>query len=63
MKPNELPLAPGCPNCGKGNYKQTNLAWLGIEIMLCRDCGYAAPVSKTDPRAAHATDNREANPL
>lgn len=57
-------LAPCCPNCGKGNYKQRKIGWLGIDIMLCSDCGYSAPVpAKADPRVAHEADDREAQPL
>ena len=37
-------LAPCCPACGKSNYRQRNIAWLGIDIMLCSDCEYSAPV-------------------
>lgn len=64
MKLSEQPLAPGCPNCGKGNYKQRKLDWLGVEIMICWSCGHVGPAqTKPDPRQAHASDERESKPL
>ena len=64
MKLSKTPLAPGCPQCGKGNYKKRNIAWLGVEIMLCSDCGYAAPVpTEKDQRQTHTADPRETKPL
>lgn len=64
MKLTDKPLSPCCcPNCGKGGYQKRSIAWLGIEIMLCKDCGYAAPVPpQPDPRLTHITDNRQVRP-
>lgn len=59
-KPQVLP----CPRCNSARYQKRDLAWLGVEIMLCPNCGYADRVpAKADPRVAHDADNREAKPL
>ena len=60
----DKPLTLPCPRCSSAKYQKRDLTWLGVEIMLCPNCGYSAPVpAKADPRAAHEVDDREAKPL